>query len=427
MTQLNRQSEPSYTEITHIPIIEPQKSKLDNGIEIFSISAGDQELMKIDFVFDAGEWKQQNRLVAGTTNLMLSEGTKSFTSEQLAEGFDFLGTYAYYQTGKHHNIVTIYTLNKYLEDTLKYVEELIKHPIFPERELQVYTTKKKQQYLIENEKVEVLAQKEFAKTLFGTQHPYGNIAEANDFDLLDKNNLIEFHKTQYHAENCYIVVAGKVEDKHIKLINKYFGSNDWSNNTQNNNQKNVILKPSDLFKVIVPKKDAVQSAIRIGKLLVNKPHPDYTKLQILNTVLGGYFGSRLMTNIREDKGYTYGIGSGIVSQREAGYFVIVSQVGKDVCSAAIEEVYKELEKLRNELIPEQELQLVKNYMLGTMLRNFDGPFAQSDSFKTIKEYNLSYDYYKNFIKTIQSITPKELRELANTYFQQDSMYEITAG
>ena len=117
------------------------------------------------------------------------------------------------------------------------------------------------------------------------------------------------------------------------------------------------------------KDDAVQACLRIGRPIFNKTHKDYTTLHLFNLILGGYFGSRLMQNIREDKGYTYGINSIIISHLEGGHFVIVSEVGKDVCKDAINEILKEIKRLREELVPDEELKLVKNYISGEMLRN----------------------------------------------------------
>jgi predicted Zn-dependent peptidase len=178
---------------------------------------------------------------------------------------------------------------------------------------------------------------------------------------------------------------------------------------------------------IIPRKEVFQSAIRVGKELFNRHHTDYAGMQVLNTVLGGYFGSRLMKNIREDKGYTYGIGSMIISLHHSGYFVIASEVGTGVTKKAVKEVFVEINRLRNELIPENELSLVKNYIMGQIIRMFDGPFATADTIKSILEYGLDFDYYDRTIETIMGITAVELRDLANKYLKPETFTEIIAG
>jgi predicted Zn-dependent peptidase len=158
-----------------------------------------------------------------------------------------------------------------------------------------------------------------------------------------------------------------------------------------------------------------------------KTHKDFHSLTVLNTILGGYFGSRLMTNIREDKGYTYGIGSGMIPLKKAGYFFISTEVGVEVCNKAIDEIYIEINRLRNESISEKELILVKNYMIGSFLRSIDGPFALANRFKSIMEYDLDYSYYDDYISTIKNIKASDLLNLANKYLDPNSMTEVVAG
>lgn len=173
--------------------------------------------------------------------------------------------------------------------------------------------------------------------------------------------------------------------------------------------------------------DAVQSAIRIGRILFNKLDPDYHAMKVLNTVLGGYFGSRLMANIREEKGYTYGIGSRIISLRNAGYFFISTEVGADVCKPAIKEIYSEIKRLCDELVPDDELALVKSYMLGDFVRSVDGPFALAEKFKKIMLYNLGYDYYDTFVDTVRNVSSQQLRDLANKYLTENHLHELVVG
>jgi zinc protease len=209
-------------------------------------------------------------------------------------------------------------------------------------------------------------------------------------------------------------------------LNCYFGDDRWK-------QKKEIKVPQ--YKIstartrenLIVKEKVSQSSLRIGKILFNKTHPDFHGLQVLNTLLGGYFGSRLMTNIREDKGFTYGIGSALVSMHHSGYFFITSEVGVDMCNRAIEEIYHEIKKLRTQKISKNELDLVRSYMTGNFLRSIDGPFAIADRFLGIYEYGLSYDYYDRLINTIKTITPTQLAELSEKYLREDSMIELVVG
>jgi zinc protease len=183
----------------------------------------------------------------------------------------------------------------------------------------------------------------------------------------------------------------------------------------------------DKMKNYFERPDAIQSAVKVGRVLFNKTHPDYFKFQVLNSVLGGYFGSRLMANIREDKGYTYGIGSGINNLVRSGYFFISTEVGADVTSSTLSEIYKELKVLRENLIPDTELETVRNYMLGNFLRSVDGPFSLGEKFRAIWEYGLDYSFFDEYFRVVKSVTPGELRDIANQYLREEDMIECVVG
>ena len=171
----------------------------------------------------------------------------------------------------------------------------------------------------------------------------------------------------------------------------------------------------------------MQSAIRIAKRTIGKSHHDFAKLHVVNTILGGYFGSRLMSNIREDKGYTYGIGSFVAPQKHDSYFGISTEVGADVSQKAINEIYKELESLRTELVSEEELNLVKSYLMGELLKSVDGPFSVAERWKGIILFDLDKSYFDNLVNTILNITPIEVRDIAERYLGSNDMYEVLVG
>lgn len=426
MQTIDRTVSPAFKTVEKIEMIQATEKKLRNSIPVYSINAGSQELIKVEFFFSAGMFQQTKPLQAATVNAMLEEGTLKMTAAQIADAVDYYGAFLEVGVSQDHASVVLYTLNKHLKSTLSVVEDVIKNATFPEDELDTHLTNKKQKFHVNNQKVATVARKRFTELIFGEKHPYGiNVQEA-DFEKIKRTDLIDFYRSFYCSGNCKIVLAGKINDDVFSLLDEHFGDNDWSsvNSLKKNTVEIISCKEREQ---LIFKEDALQSAIRIGKVLFNKTHPDFQSLQILNTVYGGYFGSRLMSNIREDKGYTYGIGSGIASLQNSGYFFISTEVGVDVCKNAINEIYLEMDRLCNELIPADELQLVKNYLLGTFLRSVDGPFAMADRFKGILEYNLGYDYFDKYIATIKGISASQLRDLANTYFDKESMIELVVG
>ena len=177
-------------------------------------------------------------------------------------------------------------------------------------------------------------------------------------------------------------------------------------------------------KIKIPHIDSVQTAIKVGCKLFNRNHPDFNGLYILNTILGGYFGSRLMANIREDKGYTYNIFSSVDAMFHDGYFYVGTEVGNEFTEKTLAEIYREMNLLKENLIEEEELNMVKNYLLGNMLTMLDGPFNVSEVVKTYVVENLPVTDFNKLTQTIKNITAEELRELAKKYFKPENMWEV---
>lgn len=424
--KLDRNKHPEYKDIEHLTIPVPERIKLDNGIDTYIINAGTQDVIKIDLTFNAGSWYQKKPIIATIVNELLIEGTKSYNSQQIAEKLDFYGAFIHAQPTKDFGNITLYTLKKYLPETITILEDIIKHPIFPENEINIFLNNRKQQFQIDLEKVTHLARREFNEQLFGKHHPYGIKTNIEDYENINQTDILQFHKDLYHSENCKIVLSGKIDQTDIALLNKYFGSKDWSNTAE--------IKPIHFdiplqtkMESYIEKKDVTQTAIRLGKITIKDGHPDYHKLNVVNTILGGYFGSRLMKTIREEKGYTYGINSVLVSLKNAGFLVILSEVRADDTKNAIQDILAEIKKLREEKVSQQELDLVRNYMLGDLLRSFDGPFEISASFKNIIDFGLEDDYFNQTIEAIRSITPEEIIVLANKYLQEDTLLKTIAG
>jgi zinc protease len=412
MQTIDRKKSPAFNTVEKIEIIKASEQRLRNNIPVYSINAGTQELIKIEFLFSAGMYQQEIPLQAATVNTMLEEGTSKLNAAQIADRVDYYGAFLETGVSQDSASVVLYTLNKHLKSTLPVVEQIIKDSVFPQHELDTHIRNKKQTFLVNNQKVANVARKRFTELLFGEKHPYGINVKETDFDVINRSHLNDFYSRFYRSNNCKIIMAGKVDDDVLSLLDNHFGGNDWNSISDLGTKSLPIITSAEREQLIV-KEDAMQSAIRIGKVLFNKTHPDFQSLQILNTLFGGYFGSRLMSNIREDKGYTYGIGSGIASLQNSGYFFISTEVGVDVCKDAIKEIYFEMNRLREELVPEDELELVKNYLSGMFLRSVDGPFALAERFKGIMEYDLGYDYFDRYI--------------ANTYFDKNSMIELVVG
>jgi predicted Zn-dependent peptidase len=407
-------------------ILVPTKSIiLRNGTSLFLIDAGTEDITRIEFVFRAGMAREYLPLLATSANMMLTEGSEKYTSEELNSILDFYGIFLNLIAEKDTAGLIVYFLNKHFEKALELIVEILFHPEFPEKELGLLMKKRLNWYRINREKVQNIATDKFFESVFGSHHPYGRMVQETDFEGMMSSLLKDFHTKFYLPEKMTMIVSGRIPERAVDLFEKYFGDR-HSEKIYTEDSKNVI-KGESRKKEHIKKKGAIQTAIRIGSPVINKRHPDYPGLKFLNVLLGGYFGSRLMKNIREEKGYTYGIHSSVSSFDLSGFKLISTEVGKENTEQAIDEIYKEIRLLLKEPVAEDELEVVRNYMSGEMVRMFDGPFAIAESFKAVWEFGLDLNYFVRMMDTIRTITPDEILRLANTYYRLDDLYEITVG
>jgi zinc protease len=355
---------------------------LKNGVEVYAIDAGAEEVMMVEWVYYAGDWYEEKNLVAATTNFLLKNGTAAKTAFQINEHFEYYGAY-----------LNRAAYNEIMQQRLSV--NLLKCDFVAHRLIDAY--------------------------LYGEQHPYGRFSRFEDYELLTRDQVIAFYKKYYQQGKFIIFVAGKLPQNLEELLNKNFG--DLANNKIGS--LNYSIKPAvEKKQRVANDPNGVQGAIRIARSFPNRHHPDFLKFQVLNSLFGGFFGSRLMTNIREDKGYTYGVHSYIQNHIQDSAWLISTEAGRDVCEPAIQEVYHEMKKLRDELVDEEELLLVRNYMMGSILGDLDGPFQIIARWKNIILNDLDEKYFYNSINTIKTVTAEELKQLAEKYFQPEEFYEL---
>ncbi|RZK38654.1 MAG: insulinase family protein [Pedobacter sp.] len=421
---LNRSLAPAYQQVNDINFIAPENKALDNGIPVFTFNSGEKELVRVEFIFANVNWDPTKPLQAVAVNSLINNGTDKLSAKEIAEQVDYYGAFLQSEYGADHITITLYSLNRHLPSVLPIVKAILSESIFPQQELDIFIQNQKQKLQVNLQKNDFLARKAFANAIFGNT-PYGSDINPKDYDLLQRDDLISYYKSAFKPENCTIIAAGKFGDNEFALLDQFFGK-DWANDkTSSTNSFQFLNNIGN--KIAIEKADSVQNAIRMGKLAVNRTHEDFPAFQVLNTLLGGYFGSRLMANIREDKGYTYGIGSGVASLKHAGYFFIATEVGADVCNSALQEIYKEIELLRSELVSEEELDLVRNYMLGSLLGSLENIFSHADKFKNLHFSDLNYDYYTKYIHTVKNISASSLQQIAQDYLDPNTFVQVVVG
>jgi len=395
---------------------------LDNGIEVYAIDAGAEEVLQVEWIFSAGNWYEDQNMVAAACNYLLKNGTSTKTAFDINEHFEYYG--AYLNRAAHNETagLSLHCLSKHAAAVLPVVAELINDSVFPEDELQLYKQNNKQRLSVNLKKSEFVAGRLIDEYVYGIDHPYGKYSTAGGYDALERPQLQAFYGQYYQQSRYTIFIAGKLPADIQALLNKNFGTVSIGK-TATEKAHSILASTEKKYRVINDE-NGVQGSIRMARPFPNRHHPDFTKTTVLNNLFGGFFGSRLMSNIREDKGYTYGIHSYLQNHQHECAWMISTEAGRDVCEATILEVYKEMDILRKEPVKKDELLLVKNYMLGSVLGDLDGPFHIIAKWKNIILNRLPENYFYESVAAIKSVTAEELQLLANKYFIAEDFYEL---
>ena len=400
-----------------------QKMVLNNGVEVYAINAGEQELLQLEIVFYAGNSYEKNKGVALATNFMLKNGTSNKSAFQINEHFEYYGAYCNRSCYNETAVLSLHTLSKHLNVLLPVMREMITEASFPESELDIFKQNSQQKLQVNLKKCDFVANRLIDAYLFGEDHPYGKYLSAENYQALSTDQL-KAHFQQYYVNGrAVIFVAGKLPADLFEQLNQQFGDLAITKNGQS-------LPTQKLIPAVQKKQhisndpNGVQAAIRIARPFPNRHHPDFMNVMVLNTLFGGFFGSRLMSNIREDKGYTYGIHSYVQNHIQESAWMISTEAGKDVSEATVTEVYNEMALLRNTLIDEEELLLVRNHMIGSILGDLDGPFQIIGRWKNIILNDLDEQYFYDSIKVIKTISAEDIKVLAEKYLKPADFYEL---
>lgn len=423
---MNRKIQPEIQTLKDFRILPPVRTTLPNGIPLTVINAGEQDVVRMDILFGGGRWQQSQKLQALFTNRMLREGTKKYTAATIAGKLDYYGSWLELSSSSDYAYITVYSLNKYVAETLEVVESMIKEPLFPEKELHTILDTNIQQYLVNTSKVDFLAHRRLLQSLYGEQHPCGKVVVEEDYHAITPEVLRNFYERYYHSGNCSIFLSGKVTEDIIRRVKDTFGSpfGQYQLQTSKLNFPYIAVPEKRIF---TEREDAMQSAVKMGYTTITREHPDYLKLRVLMTVFGGYFGSRLMSNIREEKGYTYGISAGIMFYPDSGLLIVSTETDNEYVEPLIQEVYHEIDRLHQEVVPVEELSMVRNYMLGEMCRSYESAFSLSDAWIFIATSGLGDDYFSRSLQAVQEVTPAELQDLAQRYLCKEKLKEVIAG
>ncbi len=412
---------------------------LKNGMRVSYIHTPVEGLVRVDLVVRAGSAFQPRPLVAQLSNLLLKEGCretydengkivcKAMNAAEVADCFDGYGAYVYYSTMMEYVIVTLCTPTKYIRENLTILRNLHAFPQYPEEGLRLNLQLREQQWRIDREKVHVMASMKMNEVLFGQDHPYGRMLREEDFRSLDPQALHDFHNRFHTPENTQLVVTGDVDEQVLTCMEELFGTLKPCDNPSG---RLCLIQPQPSSQKVwlIPKKGASQAAVRLSLPTIGEEHADFHGLHVLNALLGGYFGSRLMMSLRERKGYTYGIYSTHTVYNNFSYIDIDTQTAIANVHPVIDGVWEEIEKLSTEPVKDEELGRLRNYLYGEYARMLDGPFSLSDMFVSslVSGQDMTV-CHKQQLDVLRDITPEELRRLAEKYLRPEDFYIVSAG
>lgn len=423
---LDRTVAPPVQPLASVTLPAADVLSLPNGARLHILRNNAQPVVRLQVVVPAGKWAEPMPGVSLLTARMLLEGTRTRTARQIADEVAFYGASLECEQGFDRATLTLYCLTRHLSNLLPLILDVLTEPIFPEQELALLKSRTVQNVRVERQKTSYLAAEQFSQSLFGASHSYGNKFNEETFQQISPDQLRAFHRQAYQLSQAEIFLCGDTLSSDEVTVQEQLG-NVTSLIVSNPTSAPAPPVGSPDSKLHVPVEGSLQASLRIGRLWPDLSHPQTHDLQVLVKVLGGYFGSRLMKNIRENKGLTYGIYASIGPREHATSFVIGSDVNAANAEAAIKEVHHELRRLQQELIPEVELQTVKNYMAGKFANELSTVFEQCDKYKNLIFYDLPHNYYADFITSVQRTNSVTLKKLAQEYLSPEDMLEVVSG
>lgn len=417
---LDRTVPPTIQQEFPFTLIHPEK-QIVKGVPHYLIPGEDTDLVRLELVFQAGSVFEPAALIASTANNLLGEGTSSHSAAEINAKLDYYGAYIEKEVTQEHASVTLYCLGRFLKDVLPFFAELVLDSVFPERELRINLNNRKASFESNLKKVEFVCRQHFPSLLF-PNHPYGKITRLEDYDQVTQTAVYHFYQTYYHAAPEAVFLSGNANQQTLQLVTDAF---DWHKRAIPLNRPALPdYKPVHKH---IAMEETIQSAIRMGRPAVTQEHPDFAIWSLTNTILGGYFGSRLMKNIREEKGYTYGIGSALQMHPQSGVWLIATEVGAEYTQATLDEINKEILRMHHEAVSDEEMRIVKNYIQGNFLKSVDGPFAQTERLKTIVLKGLPENYYQQLMDAIRHATADDVLRCMHTYLHPEQMSRLVVG
>lgn len=421
---IDRRHAPPFREIADLVMPAPEIRRLSHGVPLYCIPGSSQELVKLEVLFQVGRLHENQPLAARATGRLIREGTAGLDGSTIADLTDFYGGSISTTDSMDHTGLTLHCLTRFFGDLLPVLSALILEPSFPEKEFQLFIRNNQQRLSEDLAKNEVVAYREMTALIFGADHPYGWNSFPETYAVLQRKNILTFWKDHFVRGNALLIISGHYDDAMIQAIDDQL-----IRHLREGHSETVFPSPAPVQQRVlhVTERDSLQNAVRIGRLLFDRTHPDYYPMHAVNLLLGGYFGSRLMTQIREELGLTYNIYSHIDAMRYSGYFYISAEVSKEETTRTLDEIRKEIIRLREEPVDAEELLMMQRFAAGNLLHLLDGPFNRADTLKNLLIEGGTFADFNQLVEAIRKLSTKDVQELATKWLDPDLLVEVVIG
>ncbi|MCQ2203486.1 MAG: insulinase family protein [Bacteroidales bacterium] len=411
---MDRSKKPEIYAVGMPTMAELENMELGNGATVHILKNGPLPFVRLDLALRAGTYFAPKAMVARATSEMLAEGIPGMVSTEISEKIEYYGGKIWQRTFLEYSVISFVVLDKFFGEVAPLLEQIIKVPTFPEREFGIYMDNERQDFKLRMSKPSSLCAYEFTKRFYAEGSVYGRVQTEEVLNSIRREDLVEYHGKTFGPERMHIFLSGAPSEQTIATVEKMFGGK-WGTEKHDAEVGAPEYSTWEQQTKIIDFKGAKQASISMGRVMPTIDAEDVMPMKVVNTIYGGYFGSRLMQNIREEKGLTYGIQSSLKSGKHEGMLRVSSEVSPDKWQLVIDEVFNEMKTLREEPVGQEELEMVRSFMKGTLVQKYDGQMAKIDSAIMTMMSSQPQDIDKKTYETIDTITPETIMQMAQKY------------
>jgi zinc protease len=423
-----RQHHPAPLKPRALKIPAAVETRLANGLRIAIVQDARLPMVSFRLAFHGGDSNDPAEL-SGLSDMMahlLTEGTAHRTSLQIAEEVERLGATLSVSSTSDFATIGASSLAVYVDEILELMADVTLQPSFPQNEIDLARENTKQMLIQQRAQPNFLASERVAKVMFG-QHPYARISPTPEsLDAMTRDKFIDFHHKSFASDNAVLVIVGDVDpDEMAAKIERLFGR--WTGVSIT--QPSFPAPPTGAARIlyVIDRPGSAQSNIVIANAGITRTSSDYFPMLLMHTILGANASSRLFMNLREEKGYTYGAYSSLDARRLAGTFRATAEVRTPVTGASLHEFFFELNRIRDDRVPDQELQNAKSYLMGVFPIRIETQDGLIDQLTSVKMFDLPDNYLHTYRDSVNAVTAEDVQRVAQQHVTPDRAAIVIVG